>query len=434
MGVISSESDAPRPAVPSSECEVPSLKKRRVGAARTYFTEKGCCLEDLQVLASKVVDVDELQFASGVQKKVVLYNCKALEASLACESSKGELMAEWAWVLSEGPGVFVLQDAFDNDAVIDACSAAFAQIVAEERAVKGSGGGDHFAKAGANDRIWNAMEKLCVRNPAIFAEYYGNQWIAAAAEAWLGPMYQVTSQTNTIRPGGKAQNMHRDYHLGFQNMDTVAKFPLHVQAGISPLLTLQGAVAHVDMPIESGTTKLLPFSHQYPQGYLAWKRKDFVTFFEDNFVQLSLKKGDLLFFNPALFHAGGENVTGSSGTGGIDRVANLLQISSAFGRAMETLDRSRMSKALYSVLLNLRAQSSNEDGQLRAEAERLEDCAIAACAEGYQFPTNLDLDVPLGAVAPLSQAALFKQSLEKGLQPEDFCQRLDLQASLKRSV
>ena len=49
---------------------------------------------------------------------------------------------------------------------------------------------------------------------------------------------------------------------------------------MSALLTLQGAVAHTDMPVESGPTKLLPFSQRYPQGYVAWRRADFRAYFE----------------------------------------------------------------------------------------------------------------------------------------------------------
>ena len=45
-------------------------------------------------------------------------------------------------------------------------------------------------------------------------------------------------------------------------------------------------------------------------------------------------KGDAAFFNPALFHGAGHNRSAD-----IRRMANLLQISSAFGRAMETVDR-----------------------------------------------------------------------------------------------
>merc|ERR1719453_1212692 len=118
------------------------------------------------------------------------------------------------------------------------------------------------------------------------------------------------------------------------------------------MLTLQGAIAHVDVPLEAGPTKLLPFSHQYPEGYLAWKREDFKQYFEDNFVQLPLKKGDMLYFNPALFHAGGDNIT--NGPSSVNRMVNLLQVSSPFGRMMESVNRVRMCKALYPVLLKLR--------------------------------------------------------------------------------
>ena len=39
--------------------------------------------------------------------------------------------------------------------------------------------------------------------------------LALVSRAWLGPGYQVTSQVNVVRPGGQAQDPHRDYHLGF---------------------------------------------------------------------------------------------------------------------------------------------------------------------------------------------------------------------------
>ena len=34
---------------------------------------------------------------------------------------------------------------------------------------------------------------------------------ALACEAWLGPGYQITAQTNVVKPGGKPQQPHRDY-------------------------------------------------------------------------------------------------------------------------------------------------------------------------------------------------------------------------------
>ena len=66
-------------------------------------------------------------------------------------------------------------------------------------------------------------------------------------------------------------------------------------------------------------------------------------------VQLPLRKGDLLFFNPALMHGAGANRTADR-----FRMANLLQVSSAFGRAMEAVDRTAMTLALYPALARLR--------------------------------------------------------------------------------
>ena len=147
-----------------------------------------------------------------------------------------------------------------------------------------------------------------------------------------------------VRPGGKAQEPHRDYHLGFLTDEVIAHYPTHVHA-LSPVLTLQGAVAHTDMPLESGPTLYLPYSHQYLPGYLAWRREDFKAYFAEHHVQLPLRKGDAGFFNPALFHGAGSNVSTD-----IQRMANLLQVSSAFGRAMEQVDRARVVNAVYPAL------------------------------------------------------------------------------------
>ncbi len=115
-------------------------------------------------------------------------------------------------------------------------------------------------------------------------------------------------------------------------------------------------------------------------------------------MQLPLKKGDAAFFNPALFHAAGHNRTRD-----VRRLANLLQISSAYGRAMELVDRVKMAKALYPSL----AAGRSLDAAARANV-------IAACAEGYAFPTNLDRDPPIGGLAPQTQAQLMAKSLAEG--------------------
>jgi ectoine hydroxylase-related dioxygenase (phytanoyl-CoA dioxygenase family) len=276
--------------------------------------------------------------------------------------------------------------------VVDRATAVFFDIIAEQQAA-GVSGGDHFAKPGANDRIWGALDKFALRDPAAFAAYYDNDTVALISEAWLGTGYQVTSQPNVVNPGGQAQVAHRDYHLGFMSQEHALRYPAHIHA-LSPVLTLQGAIAHVDMPVETGPTLYLPYSQKYPPGYIAFHRPEFTEYFNANHVQLPLAKGDAAFFNPALFHGAGTNRSAD-----VERMANLLQISSGFGRAMETEDRTAMCVALYPVLREFPGSVAN---------------VVAASAEGYAFPTNLDRDQPIDGMAPQTQAELVLQALAEG--------------------
>jgi len=204
------------------------------------------------------------------------------------------ILPEWTEVIGlQGPGVLVIKNAFTDLNAIDEASAVFRQIIDEERQA-GLGEADHFAKGGANDRIWNSLQKLCLKAPDVYVRYMANPVIDLICRAWLGKGYQLTTQVNQVRPGGKAQSPHRDYHLGFMSPEKMLNFPAHVHA-LAPALTLQGAVAHCDAPVESGTTKLLPYSQRYLPGYMAALRPEFQAYFESHCVQLPLKKGDTVF-------------------------------------------------------------------------------------------------------------------------------------------
>ena len=236
--------------------------------------------------------------------------------------------------------------------------------------------------------------------------------------AWLGPGYQMTSQVNVVRPGGIAQDPHRDYHLGFLSDEVAARYPAHAHL-LSPVLTLQGAVAHTDMPVASGPTMYLPYSHQYAPGYLAWRRPEFRDLFLQRYVQLPLAKGDAAFFNPALFHGAGSNVSTD-----VQRMANLLQVSSAFGRAMETVDRIRTTKAIYPALRARADAGSDRDGLVNA---------LTCAADGYPFPTNLDLDPNVDGLTPRSQLSLLQQALDEGWDADRAAAELDAYATRHRS-
>jgi ectoine hydroxylase-related dioxygenase (phytanoyl-CoA dioxygenase family) len=176
-------------------------------------------------------------------------------------------MAEWHRVFLDGPGAVAFRGTVRDSALIDAVSAVLENIIAEERSVM-AGMGDHFAMAGANASVWNSHEKLCMRAPDLYARYAANDVIDLVSRSWLGPLYQITCQVNVVYPGGKAQVPHQDYHMGFQQDHQLREYPVTVHR-LSAALTLQGAVSHCDMTLDSGPTKILPYSQRHVPGYFA---------------------------------------------------------------------------------------------------------------------------------------------------------------------
>jgi ectoine hydroxylase-related dioxygenase (phytanoyl-CoA dioxygenase family) len=361
-----------------------------------FVTEQAVRLADFSELCAQQVNPEDYSLCCEVLNNVPIYQARTLR-----NADRVTAMNELHRLFRDGPGVMVVRSAYEDLEVVDRHSQVFEAIFANE-AAQGVAA-DHFAKAGSNGRIWNSLQKAALESPASFVEYYANPLLGLIAEAWLGPSYQVTAQVNVVHPGGQAQQPHRDYHLGFQTNDVVERFPLPLHL-LSQYLTLQGAVAHSDMPLETGPTQLLPFSQQYALGYLAWRRPEFIDYFQQHAVQLPLNKGDLLFFNPALFHAAGTNRTPDR-----QRMANLLQISSAFGKPMEALDRDRMMLAVYPALL--------DNPALNAQAV---EAVIACTADGYSFPTNLDTDPPLKGLAPQTGQQLMQQALDERWPLSDF--------------
>jgi ectoine hydroxylase-related dioxygenase (phytanoyl-CoA dioxygenase family) len=361
---------------------------------KSWVDESDFGLDDFRQQVLHGTDLADYPHAVDIRDNVLVYPATA-------PSDRRAFQAELIHALTDGPGVVVFEDAFSAD-VVDRASDAFFAIIEAQRA-DGSAAGDHFGKPGANDRIWNAAQKLALHDPVVYAEYYANDALAVVSQAWLGPRYQLTSQVNVVNPGGRQQVPHRDYHLGFVAPDDLAKYPAHLHR-TSPMLTLQGAVAHCDMPIESGPTMLLPYSQRFLGGYIAFNRPEFIEFFAEHHIQVPLGKGDAMFFNPALYHGAGSNVSTD-----IRRMANLLQVSSPFGRAMEALDRTGMVRAVYPALRAMKAA-----GRPRHELTN----AVVATAEGYPFPTNLDLDQPIGDLAPPSQVDTVLAALADDLTAE----------------
>ncbi|KAF1954193.1 hypothetical protein CC80DRAFT_494024 [Byssothecium circinans] len=340
--------------------------------------------------------------AASIDKNVPIYNLP--DYSALTPEQRSALQNEWYHILLSGPGVFVTKSLYKDTALIDKVCDVYSAVIDEEKKTAGKRG-DHFAGSGANDRIWNSFSKHGLQDPNSFLEYYSNPWLPLISSAWLGPHHRLTAQVNIVKPGAKAQISHRDYHIGFQDSKSCAEFPKAMQVA-SQFLTLQGAVAHSDMPIESGPTRLLPFSQTFEEGYMAYRLPEFQDYFLEKYISLPLEKGDGLFFNPALFHAAGQNDSAS-----ILRSANLLQISSAFGKPMEMIDTYPLIERTWHGLVEMHKKSGLSE-EVRA--------FIGNVAEGYPFPTNLDRRVPQTAgMAPESEQALLIKGLKHGWTKEE---------------
>ena len=368
---------------------------------QVYFSDSDIDYDELISICSQETIEANYPLSDSISNNVVIYDAKDFRSFVGNIEEEIKLKTEMHHVLESGPGVFVVRNLFNED-VIDESNAIFEKIVKNES----NSSNDHFA-AGTNTRIWNSFQKVAMENQEAFINYYSNDLVKIIAESWCGPNSQMTAQVNIVRPGGEMQKPHRDYHLGFQENEVVEKFPISIHR-LSNYLTLQGGVAHTDMPLESGPTVVLPYSQQYDLGYLTWRDTKFADFFNKYSVQNSMSKGDGIFFNPAIFHAAGANTTNN-----FHRIGNLLQISSAFGKTMEHIDYIKIITHIYPSLL--------DHIKNKTLSERLIENVLICATDGYAFPTNLDSDKNSDSkLQGMSMFDLTKQSLLDSLSPEKF--------------
>ncbi|KAJ9418487.1 hypothetical protein QL093DRAFT_2102499 [Fusarium oxysporum] len=341
-------------------------------------------LDAFKKLCSQKVTKQDYPLAADIKENVPVYNLSNF--STLTENQKSALQGEWYKILLYGPGVFVTAGLYTNLDVINKSTAAFNNIIKREsQGTKTTG--DHFASAGKNDRIWNSFSKHGLQDPDSFFNYF--RIPTSTSSSLHGLVQGIASLLKSTTSG----------------LEGSLKYPRAMQVA-SQCLTLQGAIAHVDVPLESGPTRLLPFSQAFAPGYMAYHLPEFNEFFLDNYISLQLKKGDGLWFNPALFHAAGENKSVD-----INRLVNLVQISSAFGKPMETIDALPLVESTWDVLTAAyREQGLSDEVQM----------FIAAIGEGYPFPTNLDNNPPRNEnMAPDSEQDIIRVALVNGKSREE---------------
>lgn len=374
-----------------------------------WYAPADCSLDALKAKINAArVRQGRPELASDLAEGIPVYNCTTLMERIGEDPFRASLMQEWSRSLGEGAGAIILQGCVSEDKV-DAATAVFDRLMEEERirAVGRSGRG-----------LQNALQKLCLEDADAFIDYYANVMIALMSETWLGPNYQLSSRIQRSEPGTDETPCRRAFHLGLQPAEEATFYPAALHRSIQ-FLSLEGVVSHSDSA-EGGGLRLLPYSQTYEQGYLAAGEPEFRTYFAEHAIEVACDKGDAVFFNPAAFH-------GFAGNETLDRypLINRLQVSAAFGRGLEAIDRTLMCQQVYPLLLSR--------WQRRAITEQELVSAVSACAEGYPFPTNLDLDWFEPNLPPRSQADVMLEALERGLKQEALAKELDEQAERKRA-
>ncbi len=189
----------------------------------------------------------------------------------------------------------------------------------------------------------------------------------------------------------------------FNRIEQLERYPATCPSPLRRRLTLQGAIAHCDMPIESGPTQLLPYSQLYLPGYLAALLEDFRDYFEAAFRATAAGKGRHDLFQSRVVSRGGDQPD--------DRTSRASPICFRSAPAMAARSRSSTARASANACSPCSRKWRRRGGSTAREVEDV----IAATGEGYPFPTDLDVDSPLSGLAPASQQDIMREALKQRL-------------------
>ena len=264
---------------------------------------------------------------------------------------------------------------------------------------------DHFAKAGANDRIWNALEKLAVRDPDAFVDYYGNDILALVVDRLARPRLP-DDLAGQRRPPGR------------HGAGPAPRLPpgLPVQRGRRPLPRPRapalagadpagrgGALRHAGRV--SGPTMYLPYSHQYAPGYLAWRLPGVPRVLRRRATSSCRWPRATPLLQPGAVPRRRYQRVGRRAADG-EPAAGVLGLRSGDG---DRRPGPRCRRAIYPVLQARRRRR-------RRPRTRCVN-ALACAAEGYPFPTNLDLDAERRRAHPARAGPDRPAGARRGLEP-----------------
>ena len=201
-------------------------------ATPVYLSAGDCRLADLIDLVSQKTDLADYPCACAAEQNVLVYDGARLRTELSRPAARPRVRRRAGPRPARRPGHRRDGRRVRGPVGRRPGHLAVRGVHRQPSGRRAARPGDHFAAAGQNDRIWNALEKLALRAPEVFADYYANDLIAAACRAWLGPGYQVTSQVNVVNPGGAAQQVAPGLPPGLRLRHQAARFPAHVAPAV----------------------------------------------------------------------------------------------------------------------------------------------------------------------------------------------------------
>ena len=111
-----------------------------------WLRGEDCDIADFRALVEVGTELADYPHADAVERGVLIYG-ERLRAELASGADLRDVKAELVHALMDGPGIAVFKGAYQDTTVIDRATAAFNELIDEQKAA-GVAGGDHFAPPG----------------------------------------------------------------------------------------------------------------------------------------------------------------------------------------------------------------------------------------------------------------------------------------------
>ena len=99
---------------------------------RHFFDVDDIKLSEFASLCSQTVSLEDYNFSSDIQQRVVIYEGDNIRSLISTHQSL-DLKSELHHCIKEGPGVVVVRQAFQDMKVIDRATEIFQEIIDEEK-------------------------------------------------------------------------------------------------------------------------------------------------------------------------------------------------------------------------------------------------------------------------------------------------------------